>query len=72
METSASGPAVTWTYRFVGDDGSVLETVELADDRAAEDHGRDVSRRENALVKVERRSRHVESWEYVTEADERE
>lgn len=72
METAAPGPVATWTYRFVGDDGSVLEMAELADDRAAEDHGRDVSRQRNALVKVERRSRHVESWEYVTEADERE
>jgi hypothetical protein len=64
-------PGHLWTYRFVDTDSREIETAELADDTAAEARGRDLSKSGNVLVRVERRSAHVDAWEYVTEADER-
>jgi hypothetical protein len=65
-------PGHLWTYRFTDADGGEIEKAELADDAAAEARGRDLSKSGNVAVRVERHSAHVDAWEYVTEADERE
>jgi hypothetical protein len=61
-----------WTYRFTDPENGEIETAELANDDAAEARGRELSKSGNVAVRVERHSAHVDAWEYVTEADERE
>jgi hypothetical protein len=65
-------PGHLWTYRFTDPESGEIETADLADDTAAEARGRDLSKSGNVAVRVERHSAHVDAWEYVTEADERE
>jgi len=68
---SASGPASgrTWRYRFAGPEGTELEIAELASDEEAEVHARELSKREDVPVRVQRHD--LVAWEYVTEVDER-
>jgi hypothetical protein len=61
-----------WKYRFSEPGKGEIEMAELADDAAAKARAHDLSKAGNIEVKVERHSAHVEAWEYVTEADERE
>jgi len=56
-------------YRFTRPDGTEVEERELADDDAAEDYARQLSKAQQIPVTIERHN-HVD-WEYVTEADER-
>jgi hypothetical protein len=65
-------PGHLWTYRFTDPENGEIESAELADDEAADARGRELSKSANAVVRVERHSAHVDAWEYVTEADERE
>ena len=63
-------------YRFTtGEDTAgdpESEDKEFDSDTAAEEHARHRSRAGNAAVTVRRHSAHVDAWEYVAEADERE
>lgn len=61
-----------WTYRFTDPERGEIETAEFADDATADARGRELSKSGNVVVRVERHSAHVDAWEYVTEADERE
>jgi len=65
-------PTHLWTYRFTDPQSGEIETAQLADDDAAEARARELSKSGNVTVRVERHSAHVDAWEYVTEADERE
>jgi hypothetical protein len=65
-------PNQLWTYRFSDPENGAIETADLADDDAAEARGRELSKSRNTAVRIERHSAHVDAWEYVTEADERE
>jgi hypothetical protein len=65
-------PNRLWTYRFTDPESGEIETAQLADDSAADARGRELSKSGNVAVRVERHSAHVDAWEYVTEADERE
>lgn len=60
-----------WRYRFSDPDGTEVEVAELGSDGAAEDHARALSTARDAVVVVHRHSGHVDAWEYVSEADER-
>lgn len=60
-----------WQYRFTRPDGSEVATPELPDDAAAETLARELSVAEGIPVVIHRHSAHVDSWEYVTEADGR-
>ncbi|HTV11860.1 MAG TPA: hypothetical protein VME20_08345 [Acidimicrobiales bacterium] len=66
-----SGPPAGSTplYRFSEPGGAEIETRELADDDAAEERARELSKDREAPVVIERRD--LVDWEYVTEADER-
>ncbi len=59
-------------YRFTTSDGDTTDDRELDTDQAAEAHARERSRAEGAVVTVHRHSAHVDAWEYLVEADERE
>ena len=60
-------------YRFTtSDDTAADDDRELDSDQAAEAHARERSQAEGSVVTVHRHSAHVDAWEYVTEADERE
>lgn len=65
-------PNQLWRYRFTGAESGEIETAEFPDDVAAEARGRELSKSGNIAVRIERHSAHVDAWEYVTEADERE
>jgi hypothetical protein len=65
-------PNHVWTYRFTDPESGEIETAQLVDDDAAEARGRELSKSGNVTVRIERHSAHVDAWEYVTEADERE
>ncbi len=58
-------------YRFTTSGGDSSEQ-DLDTDDAAEEHAREVSRAGATAVTVHRHSAHVDAWEYVDEADERE
>jgi len=61
------------TYRFTTSDGAGAEDdQELDSDQAAEAHAQERSRAEGTVITVHRHSAHVDAWEYLTEADERE
>lgn len=69
MSTTGPAPARTWRYRFAGPGDAELEIAELASDGEAEAHARELSKREEAPVRVQRHD--LVAWEYVTEVDER-
>ena len=69
MSTPGSTPARSWRYRFAGPGDAELEIAELAGDEEAEAHARELSKREEAPVRVQRHD--LVAWEYVTEVDER-
>jgi hypothetical protein len=60
-----------WRYQFSQPGGTVLETGEFNGDDTAETRGRELSKSNASPIVVERHSRHVDAWEYVTEVDER-
>ncbi|MDA8062289.1 MAG: hypothetical protein M0T80_07650 [Actinomycetota bacterium] len=61
-------------YRFATTDNAASDDDdrELDDDQAAEAYARERSRAEGSVITVHRHSAHVDAWEYVSEADERE
>jgi hypothetical protein len=59
-------------YRFTTSDGDASDDEELDSDQAAEAHAQERSRAEATVITVHRHSGHVDAWEYLTEADERE
>jgi hypothetical protein len=65
-------PSHPWKYRFIDPEKGEIETAEFADDAAAGARAHELSQAGNIEVRVERHSAHVDAWEYVTEADERE
>jgi hypothetical protein len=62
----------TWRYRFTRPDGIEIETRDLDDDAAAGAVADELSKTQDIPVIVHRHSGHVDAWEYVIEADERE
>lgn len=59
-------------YRFTASGADTLEERDFPTDEAAEDHAQERSRADGVVVTVHRHSGHVDAWEYLTEADERE
>lgn len=60
-------------YRFTtSDDAGAEDELELDSDQAAETRARERSRAGGTVITVHRHSAHVDAWEYLTEADERE
>ncbi|HET9129066.1 MAG TPA: hypothetical protein VFN73_13365 [Propionibacteriaceae bacterium] len=59
-------------YRFTTSGADTTDETDFAGDDDAQAHARDRSRTEGVVVTVHRHSGHVDAWEYVGEADERE
>jgi hypothetical protein len=60
-----------WSYRFTQPDEVEIATRDLNNDDAAEALARELSKSANTPVTVHRLQRLANSWEYVTEVDER-
>jgi hypothetical protein len=66
-----SGPM--WNYSFLlrSEKGEVeLERHEFNDDNAAENWGRELSKKHKSSIVVKRHSAHVDAWVYVDEVGE--
>jgi hypothetical protein len=60
-----------WHYRFSAPDETEIESGDFETDAMAQSRARDLSTSNNVPVVIHRQSRFVDSWEYVTEVDER-
>jgi hypothetical protein len=70
--TDAQAPTgPSWRYQFTTPDGGEVATASFPDDEAAETWARERSTADNIAIVIRRHSAHVDSWEYVTEVDER-
>ncbi len=70
--TDAQAPTgPSWRYQFTTAEGGEIATASFADDGAAETWARDRSKADDIAIVIRRHSAHVDSWEYVTEVDER-
>lgn len=71
MTDSGASPGREWSYRFTQPDGVELTTRDLDSDHAATSVAREFSTSAGTPVIVHRLQRLANSWEYVTEVDER-
>jgi hypothetical protein len=70
--TDAQAPTgPSWRYQFTTADGGEIATASFPDDEAAETWAQGRSKADNIAIVIRRHSAHVDSWEYVTEVDER-
>lgn len=69
MAATGPSPGRTSLYRFIEPDETEVEQLQFADDDAAEDHARELSKARQTPITIQRRD--DVDWEYVTEADER-
>lgn len=60
-----------WSYRFTRPDRSEIATQDLNGDDSAETLARELSTSGDTAVVVHRLQKLANSWEYVTEVDER-
>ena len=71
MTDAEPSPSRLWRYRFLQPDGTEVESGEFNSDEAAVSKARDLSKSNAAAIVIQRHSGHIDSWEYVTEVDER-
>lgn len=62
-------PGKTRRYRLSGPGSEEIEIAEAADDEAAEERARALSKARRVPVVIERQT--IVDWDYVTEVDER-
>ncbi len=60
-----------WSYRFTQPDGAQIAMRDLSGDESAETVARELSKSGGVPVIVHRLQKLANSWEYVTEVDER-
>ena len=71
MTDSDASVGRLWSYRFTTPDEAEIATKDLDGDETAETCARELSKSANAPVVVHRLQKFAQSWEYVTEVDER-
>lgn len=71
MTDSEASSGRSWSYRFTQPDGIEIATRDLNGDDAAETLARELSSSVDTPVIVQRLQKLANSWEYVTEVDER-
>jgi hypothetical protein len=71
MTESVPSAGREWSYRFTQPDGVEIAVRDLEGDDRAETEARELSKSGGVPVRVHRLQRLANSWEYVTEVDER-
>ena len=71
MTDSEASSGRQWSYRFTRPDKSEIATRDLNGDDSAETLARELSTSGDTPVVVHRLQKLADSWEYVTEVDER-
>jgi hypothetical protein len=65
------GPTWNYSFLFRSENGEVeLEQREFNGDDAAENWGRELSKKHNTPIVIKRHSAHIDAWTYVDEVGE--